>query len=692
MSDLIGGPALDPETLEERLEEFLFAAPSHRSATRIANGLCGLPREDQEFALRWAEIVAQSYTELGYQVAMLAPRMLQSLGHEGSEALILAALERFDQSGSRAAMDLLRDFDGFRIRRERGEAVARLEAVETRLERLLQGLSGRRLRVEEANDGCSWTDTEALYLPAAIAEAATYADNLAHYRVRCALLWGQTRFGTFNGDGAAAVAGWQQRERALQWFAALEAIRLEAAIGRELPGLAREIAAIRGPWPASLARVASELADEQATLADTLRCLESLRAAGEAAAPPLPHAGSIDFDAALRVRAARIERETEVLRRALGQREGRHAASVPPRPTGEPGEALPFAVMVAGEMTALPPEAAAAARSLMQDLGEIPPELLSPAGDGIWSPTAARESTAQSGHGTRAPDFSYDEWDYRRNAYRSNWCHLFEHAVGEGDADFAPRVRERRRAHIAQLRRRFEMLRGEDRMLRRQDDGEEIDLDALIAARADRRAGTPASPKLYCRRARNDRSLSVMLMIDMSGSTKGWINDAEREALVMLGEAIEALGDSWAVYGFSGWTRTRCDIYRVKAFADAYDESVQRRIAAIEPKDYTRMGVAIRHLSRELVRQPTRHHLLITLSDGKPDDFSDEYRSRYGIEDTRRALLEARALGIRSYCVTIDRNGADYLRHLYGPARYTVLDDVTKLPLKIADIYRRLVT
>jgi nitric oxide reductase NorD protein len=181
-----------------------------------------------------------------------------------------------------------------------------------------------------------------------------------------------------------------------------------------------------------------------------------------------------------------------------------------------------------------------------------------------------------------------------------------------------------------------------------------------------------------------------MFMVDMSGSTKGWINDAEREALVMLCEALEKLGDSYAIYGFSGWTRTRCDIYRIKSFADRYDESVRGRIDAIEAKDYTRMGVAIRHLTHLLARQPARHKLLVTLSDGRPDDFGDEYRGQYGIEDTRRALQEAREQGIRSYCITIDRHGADYLRHMYGPASFAVLDDVKKLPLKVADIYRKL--
>ena len=168
----------------------------------------------------------------------------------------------------------------------------------------------------------------------------------------------------------------------------------------------------------------------------------------------------------------------------------------------------------------------------------------------------------------------------------------------------------------------------------------------------------------------------------MSGSTEGWINDAEREALVLLCEALEMLDDRYAIWGFSGWTRTRCDLYRIKEFDDPYDAAVQARIAAIKPRDYTRMGPPIRYLTQRLLAEPAKHRLLVTLSDGRPDDF--------GIEDTRQALLEARQAGVRSFCVTIDKNGADYLKHMYGPAAYAVLDDVRKLPLKVAEIYRKL--
>jgi nitric oxide reductase NorD protein len=179
-------------------------------------------------------------------------------------------------------------------------------------------------------------------------------------------------------------------------------------------------------------------------------------------------------------------------------------------------------------------------------------------------------------------------------------------------------------------------------------------------------------------------------MIDMSGSTKGWINDAEREALVLLCEALEALGDRYAIYGFSGVTRKRCELFRIKRFDEPYTPDVRARISGIRPQEYTRMGFAIRHLTALLNAVDARTKLLITLSDGKPDDYHDGYRGQYGIEDTRQALIEAKRSGVHSFCITIDKEARAYLPHMYGAAHYVIIDDVRKLPHKVPDIYRRL--
>ncbi|MCX7149283.1 MAG: VWA domain-containing protein, partial [Rhodocyclales bacterium] len=505
-------------------------------------------------------------------------------------------------------------------------------------------------------------------------------------------LWAQTRFGTFNVDPEAELALWADRGRGLAWFALFEAMRLEACIALELPGLALDIAALRGPWPAELAAAAESLARPDATVADSLSCMAARRRVGAGDTPKFPHVGALDPVAARRVRAARITREMAIVRRALNVLRGTG-------PTGTDADKSDYPLLAAegetqavdpqSELISLPPPAREAAKSLIQDFGEIPPEVLHPAGPGAWQPVDGID-TSSAASCTTQPDAFYDEWDYRRAAWRHDWCHLYEMEAPAGDHEWVDEVRRRHAHLIRSIRRRFEALRGEDKPQRRQLDGEEIDLDAQVEARADRKSGAEPSPRLFIHRRRIERSLAVMFMVDMSGSTKGWVNDAERESLVLLCEAIEALGDSYAIYGFSGWTRTHCDIYRIKRFGDRYDAATRQRIAGIEAKDYTRMGVAVRHLSGLLVRQNTRHKLLVTLSDGRPDDYGDEYRGRYGIEDTRRALLEAREKGIRSYCVTIDRHGADYLPQLYGPAHYSVIDDAKKLPQKIAEIYRKL--
>jgi nitric oxide reductase NorD protein len=197
--------------------------------------------------------------------------------------------------------------------------------------------------------------------------------------------------------------------------------------------------------------------------------------------------------------------------------------------------------------------------------------------------------------------------------------------------------------------------------------------------------------RLYTQMRKQERDLAVIFMVDVSGSTKGWINDAERESLILLCQALEILGDQYAIYGFSGMTRNRCEVYKIKTFEQDYDRDVRARISGLRPQDYTRMGVTIRHLTHILNKIEAKTRILITLSDGKPDDY-DGYRGDYGIEDTRQALLEARHTGIHPFCITIDTEASDYLPHMYGHASFVVVDEVRKLPLKVADIYRRLTT
>jgi nitric oxide reductase NorD protein len=409
--------------------------------------------------------------------------------------------------------------------------------------------------------------------------------------------------------------------------------------------------------------------------------------------------GSLHPERAAGVRGERIAKERralyaglEQLRRAAQVERGEDAAGAPELGVESVFDTLEFELQIDGEAVVPPAQVAELMRSIIQDFGAIPQEYLLASGPGAYSsdPAPGNEADGALAECGAAGGKLYDEWDFRRHDYRKDWCVLFESDVPAGDPGYVAAVRARYAGPIAQLRRRFEALRGEDRLARRQHEGEDIDFDAVVEAYADRASGIEPSERLFVQRRRSERNIAVMFMVDMSGSTKGWINACEREALVLLCEALEALGDRYAIYGFSGWTRKRCDIYRIKTFGEPYGDAVRGRIAGAEPRDYTRMGVAIRHLSGILNDVEAKTRILFTLSDGKPDDFHDGYRGDYGIEDTRQALIEARRSGIHPFCVTIDEEARDYLPHMYGPASWVLIDDVGQLPLKTAEVYRRL--
>jgi nitric oxide reductase NorD protein len=277
-----------------------------------------------------------------------------------------------------------------------------------------------------------------------------------------------------------------------------------------------------------------------------------------------------------------------------------------------------------------------------------------------------------------------------RQHYRKNWCVMREKDVPPIYDNFHRETLEKYAGLVKQLRKAFEAMRDDNKLLKRQAYGDEVDIDALVEALADARDGSEMSDRLFMRQHRAERNIAVAFMVDMSGSTKGWINEAEREALVLLCEALERLGDRYAIYGFSGTTRKRCELYRIKEFDEPYNVEVKARISGIRAQEYTRMGFAIRHLTDLLKKVEARTKVLVTLSDGRPDDYFDVYRGQYGIEDTRMALLEARRSGVHPFCITIDREARDYLPHMYGAARYIILDDVRQLPFKVSDIYRRI--
>jgi len=687
---------LSPGELEDRLEEILDPVlSSRRTAGPLAKALAPLSAHQQYFVLHWAAAVAASSTELAYQVVALAPEALARLDLEDLEAWLVRAMDVYDREGLYPASATLKDIGGFSRSLRDSRSGASFDEMASFLGLFLRGLSGRRLDLLPA--GAAFTDTATVFLPDRITCFPSRKANRALYKSMAAHLWAQTRFGTFNTDLEAGIAGCGERETALANLATLEAIRVGARLFDALPGLVAEMRTLRtDPLPPAAAALVPVLEQADATVNDSLAALRCLGPG--MLLPQWRYVGILCPDQALKVRAARMESEKSTLGAELakltrgsqneisGTQSGRFQIEKDSEKGGE------LTLLLDGRPVAPPDGVTQLLRSIVLDLGAIPPDYLVAAGDGVYD-TAASGAEKEAGPAPAGGEARlYDEWDYRRGHYRKAWCVLQERQVHFGDAGFVPATLAKYGPQVRQLRRRFEALRGEDKVLRRELFGDDVDLDALIEARADLRAGHPLADRLFMRRDRVARNMAVMFMVDMSGSTKGWINDAEREALVMLCEALETLGDRYAIFGFSGITRKRCEIYPVKRFEEPYSDAVKRRIAGIQPLDFTRMGVAIRHLSRLLSGVEARTRLLVTLSDGKPDDHYDGYRGEYGIEDTRQALIEAKRQGIHPFCITIDREARDYLPHMYGAVNWALVDDVARLPLKVADIYRRLTT
>ncbi len=678
---------MDAAAILQRLDYLLGPVLSaRRSAAPLAQAIAALDEAQQSFVLHWIEVIDRSNYELAYRFAAAAPGALRNLGETTARTWLLEALDRYDREGLHSASLVLQDPGTFAASGNPA-AACNFEEHAGVLRLFVCGLVGRPLQVEAGAQAS--TDTDTLYLPAQIAALPSKQENFNVYKGLATLLWAQNRFGSHRSDLAAACAGYPDPGHAAELLMHLEMIRLTPRIAETLPGMARLLAAWHGiPDPRCL-----RLGLPGATIEDSLALLDQLY--GRCEPPRLPWRIGLHAQTAIR-REARVTRERGELAALLAQLleaqqqseggDGDTAGRFSIESGSTTDGAAEYTLKLDGRPLQPPRAVADRIESLLQDLGEIPADSLHADAEGEAENGAEATMAADSGI---AP-FRYDEWDCRRRHYRRGWCTLREVEISPGSSAFAEATLARYRPQIDRLRRSFEALRGEDRRLRRQHHGDDIDIDAVIDARIEMRNGGEMPARLFTRRYKAERNLAALFMVDMSGSTKGWINEAEREALVMLCEALEVLGDRYAIYGFSGVTRQRCEVYPVKRFDEPYDAAVRGRIAGITPRDYTRMGAAVRHLSTLLCAVDARTRLLVTLSDGKPDDYSDHYRGEYGIEDTRQALLEAHHAGIRPFCITIDHEARDYLSHLYGPASWALVDQVEKLPLKVADIYRRL--
>ena len=292
-------------------------------------------------------------------------------------------------------------------------------------------------------------------------------------------------------------------------------------------------------------------------------------------------------------------------------------------------------------------------------------------------------------------DVKLPEWDYKKQLMQPEYCSLVNYVHTTGEEGQLP---EYLRRTARKLRQQLEALTTKRVWHRHQTEGSELDLDAYINYVGERHSGHKVEqPDLYQQLRSSERDLSCLLLADFSLSTDTWLsNDARiidviRDSLFLFSESLRNTGDQFAIYGFSSRNRGHIRFNTLKTFSEAYNGDVRARIQAIKPGFYTRMGAAIRYAASKLEGQDTQQRLLLILTDGKPNDL-DRYEGRYGVEDTRRAIHEAKSQGLQTFCITIDDQGGEYLPHIFGNNGFTIIRKPEHLPQKLPILYANLTT
>ena len=700
--------------IKKDLEKLTIEAfARHSNADEIVSQIAELSDAQQQFIYKWAELISASNHELGAQFVSLAPKALTKMRDTTVQQWLDLVLQNFDNHGLGAAIAELENIDGFMEKAKIKEVQCSFSETSGFLQHFIRGLGGRDLKISSDLD--TFTNTEALFLPEAVDLFPAPQENFTLYKLTAVHLWAQTWYGTWQHQILEAFKDTYDSSDHIEIFNRLECIRLDACIARDFPGLNRELQQFQlhdsdsvelwDSWRAN----SSELQEPNATAADSLKLIEKF---SDIKLPPLQaYQGEIYLDRIRQTFYSRVEQEKAALQKALekilednvGTENDAEMESLDNQTLelsqtedndGQDSN-MNLQLTLDGQPVDMSEDLKELLGSIIQDFGEIPDSHMDPSEQSDYSDELLPQSNGEADNSEldlqNEGAFQYKEWDCTRQRFREDFCTLRELTVPPGDEAFIDETLEKHKGVLKEIKRSFEAVLGESRPQRRQCDGDDIDLGALIEAYADLARGEEMSDHLYTRYKNVERNIAVMFMVDMSGSTLGWVNNAERESLVLLCEALQLLGDRYAIFGFSGRTNKRCEVYSVKEFNESYSEAVKQRISGIRPKAYTRMGVAIRHLGKLLQDTQARTKLLITLSDGRPEDYGG-YKGQYGIEDTRHALLEMKQEGVHAFCITIDNEAQEYLPYMYGNANYAVIDEVEKLPLKVADIYRRLTT
>ena len=290
--------------------------------------------------------------------------------------------------------------------------------------------------------------------------------------------------------------------------------------------------------------------------------------------------------------------------------------------------------------------------------------------------------------------FYYDEWDYQIQLDRPACVTLFERAAPRGDAAVIDALLAEHKPVVSRLKYLIESMVPQGlKRIRRQEEGDEIDLNAAVSSFIDLRMGYQPDPRIMTRYKRSERDVCVLVLLDLSESSNDTVRGQDftvieltRAATVLMADALSRVGDAFAIHGFCSNGRDDVHYYRMKNFDEPYEKEAKARLAGLSGSYSTRMGAAIRHASSLLAQRSERKKLIFVVTDGEPAD-NDVRDPQYLRADTKKAVEQAGRLGVNCYALSLDPYADQYVSSIFGAGRFTVLDHVERLPEKLPMLY-----